>query len=64
MVGTFRAESGRVRFTLESVTPAVPQASMISVGMDYAMLGLTQDLHVTDVQVADGKVIITGTKSS
>lgn len=64
MVGTFRAESGRVRFTLESVSPAVPQASMISVGMDYAMFRLAQDLYVTDVHVVDGKVIITGTKSS
>lgn len=60
MVGSYTVLDGRLSFQLEKVAPDAPWVWIITPTADDVMAGITKDIHVTQVEITDGKIIITG----
>jgi len=60
MVGTYAIIDGRLQFQLEEAAPDAPWVSVITPTADEVMAGITEGIHITDVKIADGKMIVSG----
>ena len=60
MVGTYATIHGRLQFQLEEAAPDAPWVSVITPTADEVMAGVTEGIHITDVKIADGKMIVSG----
>ena len=64
MVGSYAVLNGRLKFQLEEFAPDAPWAWVIAPTADEVMAGMTKDIQVTEVKIADGKMIVSGLKVS
>lgn len=60
MVGTYTILDHQLKFQLEEVEPEAPWVWIITPTADDVMAGMTENIDVTEVEIADGKMIITG----
>jgi hypothetical protein len=62
MTGTFVAQNGKLQFVLQESPPDFPFTDFIVPRVSEIMNGLVSDLYVTDADIQEGKLIVTGTK--
>ena len=60
MLGTCAVLDGKLKFHLEKVAPDAPWVWVIAPTADEVMAGMTKDVQVTEVKIADGKMIVSG----
>jgi hypothetical protein len=61
MTGTFVVQDGKLHFVLQESPPDFPFTDFIAPRVDEIMNGLVADLYVTQVDIQEGKLIVTGT---
>jgi hypothetical protein len=62
MTGTFVAQNGKLQFVLQESPPDFPFTDFIVPRVSEIMNGLVSDLYVTNADIQEGKLIVTGTK--
>jgi hypothetical protein len=62
MLGTYTFLDGKLKFQLEEVAPDAPWVWIITPTTDDVMVGVTEGIHVTGVEIDTGRMIIKGLK--
>jgi len=63
MAGSYTILDGQLKFQLEQVAPDAPWVWVITPTADDVMAGMTKDIHVTELEITAGKMIITGQRT-